>query len=593
MKRKYIADTIALSDCGCQQCQGEAQGSSQGQPGEIPGQLAVLPVGKPVVCTINGKVVSFTIQPEDAQNMEKEAVSRDKEICLDWDHSTLNEEAAAQGNAPAAGWFKGVKYDPQAQQIVMPFKEISEKAQAQMKDGSYKYVSPVVLFDEKTGRPNAIHSVAMTNHPAIHGAPRILAASDLPYEMADRKFEDYATALREMRKAIDTSSEVMEGTLKALSDFAKGSDYEAKLTALTDELFIGALALADSDPAAKVAQVDKSRSGEDQLKFIAEKLKTLPETSPERKSIADEAQRLTTFKTQYPELWSVGITEAPNAEEANKRIAAIRSEGAKAPLGAAETAASAEQTSSPAGSGLAPQGAAQGGPAEDEAGVVDAIRAGNATQGLATADSGPGGGNIVDLLRGGKDNTGIPMSDIAPMLGIPPKDLTREKALEQILMMSDIRMASVDFLLSQKCKSFAEVAMKFNDALTTEKTKNVEMEKLMLNAKVDGRIAKALNDGQIMESEVQTYRELAVKDLALFDRIVGAKKPVFDRSISMGHANALPMNDGSHVGFSGSGTPIPGKNYTEEERDAWQKMGGDPDYIASVREKSRGQGKAD
>ena len=110
---------------------------------------------------------SFQFDDKDADRIIADFAKRGKELVIDYDHATVNG-----GEAPAAGWIE--KLEKRDGGLVA---KVSWTAKASERLGSreYRYHSPVIFFDPKTGRPASLHSVALTNHPAFHGYEPLVA----------------------------------------------------------------------------------------------------------------------------------------------------------------------------------------------------------------------------------------------------------------------------------------------------------------------------------------------------------------------------------------------------------------------------------
>lgn len=94
---------------------------------------------------------------------------------IDFEHQTLNKEK--NGNpAPAAGWFKGLEWR-EGQGLFMVQIEWTERARTMIASREYRYLSPVFGFDAQTGTVTYIHSVALTNDPALVGLSDLAAAT--------------------------------------------------------------------------------------------------------------------------------------------------------------------------------------------------------------------------------------------------------------------------------------------------------------------------------------------------------------------------------------------------------------------------------
>lgn len=90
------------------------------------------------------------------------------DLVVDYEHQTLNKEKNG-APAPAAGWFsiKDVAYRPGKGLFIKP--RFTDKALTYLTGGEYKYFSLVFGYDKTTGRPQYIHSAALTNRPGVDG----------------------------------------------------------------------------------------------------------------------------------------------------------------------------------------------------------------------------------------------------------------------------------------------------------------------------------------------------------------------------------------------------------------------------------------
>lgn len=114
---------------------------------------------------------SFQFDDKDADRVIADFAKRKKDLVIDYDHATVSG-----GEAPAAGWIE--KLEKRDGGLVAKV-NWTAKAAERLGSREYRYHSPVIFFDPKTGRPASLHSVALTNHPAFHGYDP-LVADDIP-----------------------------------------------------------------------------------------------------------------------------------------------------------------------------------------------------------------------------------------------------------------------------------------------------------------------------------------------------------------------------------------------------------------------------
>ncbi|SFI83288.1 phage protease [Nitrosomonas sp. Nm34] len=85
---------------------------------------------------------------------------------LDYEHQTLL--AAQNGQpAPAAAWFGELQWRESG--LFAVDVEWTERASQMIKAGEYRYISPVFLYDKKTGAVTRHLHAALTDNPTLDG----------------------------------------------------------------------------------------------------------------------------------------------------------------------------------------------------------------------------------------------------------------------------------------------------------------------------------------------------------------------------------------------------------------------------------------
>lgn len=113
----------------------------------------------------------FDFNEGDAQSIIMDFSARGKDIVIDYEHQTNT------GNeAPAAGWIRRLAVEP-GQGLFADGVEWTEKGRARLEKREYRYHSPVLYL--RDGRPFMLQSVALTNHPALHGYPALVADDNI------------------------------------------------------------------------------------------------------------------------------------------------------------------------------------------------------------------------------------------------------------------------------------------------------------------------------------------------------------------------------------------------------------------------------
>lgn len=191
--------------------------------------------------TRNNKQQSFDVTPEDGDVIIQEFSERSKDLVFDFGHSSLDKQAIFEGNAPAAGYCN--KLEKTEDGILGHVSKWTTKGTQRIEDGEYNYYSPVLFFDEKTHRPNAMHSVAITNTPAIHGSQKLVAASDFwegekmeeTKKTIESRYKDLATQI--VANIRDAKTELNDVMLSLSDSFEDDKDVKAEMEAFSSELF--------------------------------------------------------------------------------------------------------------------------------------------------------------------------------------------------------------------------------------------------------------------------------------------------------------------------------------------------------------------
>lgn len=110
------------------------------------------------------------------------AIAAKTPISIDYEHQSVL--AATNGQAaPAAGWMTSFEW--RAGAGLFATVNWTPRAKAYIVADEYRYISPVILFDPKTGDVVGLHNAALVTNPAILGMSAVQTAlsaqfSDLP-----------------------------------------------------------------------------------------------------------------------------------------------------------------------------------------------------------------------------------------------------------------------------------------------------------------------------------------------------------------------------------------------------------------------------
>lgn len=128
---------------------------------EIPKRIKVVPWG--LVETASG---TFEVDDAAAHQIVATYNREGLDLVVDYEHQTLGGKyAAPDGAAPAAGWIKSLDAVPGVG--IFGNVEWTPMGRQALAAKEYRYLSPVVVANKNGGRAVYLHSVALTNVPAI------------------------------------------------------------------------------------------------------------------------------------------------------------------------------------------------------------------------------------------------------------------------------------------------------------------------------------------------------------------------------------------------------------------------------------------
>ena len=129
---------------------------------KAPKEIKILPVGE--VTTLKGDML---VDDESYRMIEAYFRSRRIDVVVDYEHQTLMGT-----QAPAAGWITSIR---KGEDAIVASVNWTDKAKELIQAKEYRYLSPVVRVRNSDHRVTAVHSVALTNAPAIDGMPALVA----------------------------------------------------------------------------------------------------------------------------------------------------------------------------------------------------------------------------------------------------------------------------------------------------------------------------------------------------------------------------------------------------------------------------------
>ena len=209
---------------------------------EAPDEIKILPLG-----TVHSQKGDFVVDDESFDLINRHFENRGLDLVIDYEHQTLKDV-----QAPAGG---GIQKLVKTNDAIAAQVEWTAKAKQYLENKEYKYLSPVVICRKSDGKAVALHSVALTNTPAIDGMfalvnsidisspdgaeggnsmelKKIVALLGLP---ADATEADVEKAIQELKKQEKTEEVVANKTIMDLLELkgdAKTEDVAAKIMEL-------------------------------------------------------------------------------------------------------------------------------------------------------------------------------------------------------------------------------------------------------------------------------------------------------------------------------------------------------------------------
>lgn len=186
---------------------------------ELPEWIKIVPLGK-----VKSTKGDFIVDQESLKAMSKHMSERNLDIVVDYEHQTLKDV-----QAPAGGWIKELRLGTDAIEAKV---EWTEKAKEYLKNKEYRFLSPVINVRKSDKKAVELHSVALTNTPAINGMFPII--NKLGSEEGERKTMDLKKLLLEvLGLPEETTDEALIEMIKAKCNPANEHEVVANKTVLT------------------------------------------------------------------------------------------------------------------------------------------------------------------------------------------------------------------------------------------------------------------------------------------------------------------------------------------------------------------------
>lgn len=174
----------------------------------VPTEIKILPLGR-----VHSQKGDFNVDEESFGLIQKQFKDRKLDLVIDYEHQTLSDV-----QAPAGGWIKDLY---KGEDAIIAKVEWTTKAAEYLKNKEYRYLSPVVLVRKRDQKATAIHSVALTNTPAIDGMFALVNSLDIEDISEGGSIMD----LKDLAKALGLPETATEEEIKkAVEDAAKAAE---------------------------------------------------------------------------------------------------------------------------------------------------------------------------------------------------------------------------------------------------------------------------------------------------------------------------------------------------------------------------------
>ena len=130
------------------------------QPVQPKREFRVIPAGR--FAAVDGRPNgSWNLSPASAKKIVAAAKAKAIDYVIDYEHASMIPGKVA----PAAGWFK--QLEARTDGIYVTDARWNDVALRMIDNKEYRFISPVIFFDDKTGEVEGLHNVSLVNNPAL------------------------------------------------------------------------------------------------------------------------------------------------------------------------------------------------------------------------------------------------------------------------------------------------------------------------------------------------------------------------------------------------------------------------------------------
>ena len=242
-----------------------------------PETITVLPLGH--VVSSKGE---FDVDEGSFRAMKAQIAQRGVDLVVDYEHQTLKGV-----EAPAAGWVKELKLEDGN---IVAAVEWTPRGAEYLKNKEYRYLSPVVNVRKTDNRAIGLHSLALTNTPAIENMTPIVNSDNFE---GGQKYMDMQKLAALLGLGPDATEEQITEALQAMAAENKSlkEGQQTGEVTVANKAVCELLGLKAGAPAEDVtAKIMELKSGTIDGVNVLEELRTLKQQTARRD--ADEAVTL-------------------------------------------------------------------------------------------------------------------------------------------------------------------------------------------------------------------------------------------------------------------------------------------------------------
>lgn len=258
---------------------------------KVPGRIMISPLGR-----IESASGVFVMDEEAAHSAIAAFEAHGTDLPVDYEHQTLGGDySSPTGQAPAAGWIKALQAvvasdGPDNPSDVPPGLwadvEWTSEGKSKLAGREYRYVSPVVLVRKDDRRVVSIHSVALTNKPAIAGmAPVVNTATH--NENKDGSTVNCLTGLRSVLAMNESNADetVLIAAANRIRTLERAETHREALGRVERAMSAGKLTAAQKEWA--IALAERSPEEFDRWEQVAPVVVSLGRTTPPARTEAN------------------------------------------------------------------------------------------------------------------------------------------------------------------------------------------------------------------------------------------------------------------------------------------------------------------